>query len=113
MAARFDVGFPPMEPVGMLTLPSGAELVVVGDPSVEPGTIKILPEPNPPVVAELEKNPVEPLQTAENVANVAANMDEVRPPSMRRYKDLDKRRKYMREFMAKKRKAAKSTRGKS
>jgi hypothetical protein len=71
-AAKLDVGFPLMEPVGEITV--------------------------------LEKKSPEPLQVSENVANVA-NQEVYGRPSFRKYKDPDKRRKYMRDLMRAKRDA--------
>jgi hypothetical protein len=116
-AAKVDVGFPPMEPVGVLTVPEEPQEVPLtarrgtGIPdtdspqnarleSVEQGEKP--PGTCPPAV--LEKTPAPPLQTTEKVANVA---NQEWPKSLRKYRDPEKRRKYMAKLMKTRRAAAK------
>lgn len=84
---------------------SGGIVMPAGPPTVIELPIE---EPKRSFLPPVENISPTPLPNGEKIANVA-NQEEYRPPSLRRYKDIDKRRKYMKDLMAKRRAAAKAT----
>ena len=100
-AAKLDVGFPPMEPVGTVTMP---EVKIVAGSAAEvaaPAFEALLQKP--------EKNSPDPLPTDPKIANVA---NEDYPKSLQKYRDKEGRREYMAKLMKKRRAAAKKAKGK-